>query len=184
MALSWCKKAGPGSTDDSLSGNHYPMVLKGPLQVSAPGSYASVPDTFIPQPLQIYVFHTLYVLFFHFIHPEISLPFVFVSLKDKKEIPEIVDPHACLMMVFKTSEYQCFIPAFTESNPSLSQNHPQMNAHGDAKYRNHFPYFFSSTPGQLPRISFSHHANWQKLVPFALFIYLNRQTLDATTSQS
>ena len=49
-----------------------------------------------------------------------------------------------------------------------------------------FPYFFSSTPGPLPSISFSHHANWQKLVPFALFIYLAETacSLDATTSQN
>ena len=86
---------------------------------------------------------------------------------------------SCRMMVFKNSNYQCFIPALAESKTSRSQSHPQPNARGDAKYRKHFPYFFSSTPGPLPSISFSHHANWQKLVPFALFIYFGRDSLSA-----
>lgn len=132
--------------------------------------------------MMYFVLHTppLFIL-----HPEISLLFDSVSLKDKKAIPEIADYHACRMMVFKNSHYQCFIPALTESNMSSSQSHPQLNARGDVKYRNHFPYFFSSTPGPLPSISFS-YANWQQLVPFALFIYLAETacSFDGTTSQS
>lgn len=63
---------------------------------------------------------------------------------------------------------------------------PELNAHGDPKYRNPFPYFFSSTAGTLPSIPFSHHANWQKLVPFTLFIYLAETacSIDETASQS
>lgn len=89
-------------------------------------------------------------------------------------------------MLFKNSRCQCFIPVLTGSNTSLSQSHPRPNARGGAKYRNHFPYFFSSAPGPLPSISFSHHANWQKLVPFVLFIYLAETacSLYGTTSQN
>lgn len=121
--------------------------------------------------MQIGLLGDLYPMSF-FLHPEISFLFVLVPFKDKKAIPEIFDYHACRMMVFKNSNYQCFISLLTERNTSLSQSHPQPNARGDDKYRNHFPYFFSSTPGPLPSISFSHHANWQKLLLFALFIYL------------
>lgn len=54
----------------------------------------------------------------------------------------------------------------------LARAYRQPNARGSAKYRSHFPYFFSSTLGPMPGISFSHHVNWQKPASFALFICL------------
>lgn len=125
----------------------------------------------------------LYTPPFFIVHHDIFLLFVLVSLKDKKANCRL--PY--LSNVFKNSNYQCFIPVLTESTTSLSQSHPpKLMLVGTLNIEAIFHIFFPSTPGPLPSLSFSHHANWQKLVPFALFIYLAETacSLDATASQS
>ena len=142
------------------SGNHYLMILKGPIQALAPGPYIPLPDTYYT-PNHIYPKNVNWciwcfvhlLLFFYTLLPEISSQFISVSLKDEKAIPEIVDHQGCRMMVFKNSIYQYFIQVLTES---LSQSHPRLSARGDAKYRNHFSIFlFINTRAIAQHIIFS-----------------------------
>lgn len=175
-------------TYDGLTGNLLLVTSKGSLWKwgVAPEPHCWTYFTLYHHPswkLMFYLPHT-HIIFI--LCPEIYLLLDSVPLKDRKAILENVDCHACQVMVFKNSNYQWFILVLKESYLKFEPEPPPTECSGGSKYRHHFPYLFSSTPGTMPSISFSHHANWQKLVPFASFICLAESvcSLDGTTSQS
>ena len=88
------------------------------------------------------------------LYSEIDLLLDLVPLKDRKASLENVDCHACQAMVFKNSNYQWFIPVLKESNPSLSQSHPQLNAQGALNIETIFHISFHQHQGRCPAYHF------------------------------
>ena len=165
------------------------MVLKGPTQGAVPGPHNTVQHIYCTPPTtSVIKIHQVQLMYFVlYTHCFFTLYLCcLICWHFRTGTNSCFLRFLWLSMVFKNSHFQCFILVLTESNTNLSQSHPQLNACGEAKYRSYFPYFFSSTPGPLPSISFSHHANWQKLVPFALFVFLAETACSVygTTSQS
>lgn len=121
--------------------------------------------------------------FFTFYSPRYLCNLFQCHLKTRKQFLKL--------WITRAVEWWCLKTASTNVSSKCSQKAwaratPDSALVGMLNIETIFPYFFSSTPGPLPSISFSHHANWQKLVPFALFIYLAETvcSLDATTSQN